>query len=349
MLREELTRRFPALARLGPDCYVVGGAVRDLLLGREPLDVDVACLDPLAAARRVSARVIRLGSDEHLSAWRVVLPGHVYDFAELLDGEIGADLARRDFTINSMAVDLAKDELLDPHGGREDVEKRVVRMVREENFADDPLRTLKGVRMAVKYGLEIEPRTLDVIRAYAPRITSIAAERVMYELSVIFAAGAFRKAVDLLRRAALDEPLTLRTRDFHADDVSLAGALALLVDDPKSHAERWRWSEALLRDVLTLQRLIDDHDRLALFYAGEDVARQLPAVLRALGRDDALALPDFSARPLLSGDEIATLTGIAPGPELGRIKRALVEAQVMEKVRNREEAERYVRNVTASA
>src|SRR5688572_16326563 len=108
--REELIRRFPALAKVA-DCYVVGGAIRDLLLGRNPADADVACNDPLTAARRIRDRVIRLGDAEHLSAYRLVESGHVYDFAELLDHDIDADLARRDFTMNAMAVHLGRGEL----------------------------------------------------------------------------------------------------------------------------------------------------------------------------------------------------------------------------------------------
>ena len=356
MWRDELTRRFPALASLGPNHYVVGGAIRDLLLGREPADVDVASLDPLASARTVSSRVIRLGDQEHLSAYRVVLPEHVYDFAALLDDDIDADLARRDFTVNAMAVDLAHDTLLDPHGGQNDVRGRTVRMVLAENFADDPLRTLKGVRMAVKYDMTIDAATIDAIREHASKLTDVARERVMYELSVIFSADAFRKAVDLLHRTTLDAVLGFgvvrasgaprdksapeaRTTPFHADDVSLAGALALLGGD------HWGWSHALMRDVLTLRRLIEHHDRIALYDAGESVARQLPAILRALGRDDVLDMPDFSIRSLLDGNEI----GIAPGPELGRVKRALVEAQVRGEVRTKEEARAFVARVTASA
>jgi hypothetical protein len=329
--REELTRRFPALAKLGPGCYVVGGAIRDLLLGREPADADVACIDPLAAARSVHSRVIRLGTEDHLSAYRVVLPGHEYDFAELLDHDIDADLARRDFTVNAMAVDLQHDVLLDPHGGQRDIEARVVRMVNAANFDDDPLRVLKGVRMAIKYDMEIEPATLEAMRARAPRIRDVARERVAYELSVILSANAFRRAVALLRATGLDRALGLRSGEFHADDVTLAGAYALLLDDPP-------------REALALRRLIDAHDRIALFDAGEALARQLPPVLRALGRDASLDWPDFATRAFLSGDEIAALTGLTPGKELGEIKRALLEAQLRGKVRSRVEAEQFVRN-----
>jgi len=341
--REELTRRFPALARLGDDCYVVGGAIRDLLLRQEPADADVACIDPLASARSIRERVIRLGDAEHLSAYRVVDGEHVYDFAELLDHDIDVDLARRDFTINAMAVHLGNGELLDPHGGERDIAARLVRMVRAENFDDDPLRTLKGVRMALRFDFAIEPETLDAIRARAPRIVEMAAERVTYELSVILAAGKLRKAIELLRSTQLAAPLGLHLRDVYADDVSLAGAYALLIDDPRAYGKRWRWSVELLRDVLTLQHLIEQHDRIALYDAGEKVARQLPAVLRALGREEALDMPDFAIRPLLTGKEIAQITGMPPGQQLGRVMRALLEAQIRGEVSTKGQATEFIR------
>ncbi|MEA2463701.1 MAG: hypothetical protein QOJ98_1448 [Acidobacteriota bacterium] len=336
--RDELTRRFPKLAKLGPDCYVVGGAIRDLLLGREPADVDVACIAPLAEAKKIRDRVIRLGDEEHLSAYRVVDNDHVYDFAELLDHDLDADLARRDFTVNAMAVALADDALIDPHGGRRDVELRLVRMVRAANFDDDPLRTLKGVRMAVKYGFEIHEETLDAIRSRAARILEMAPERVTYELSVIFSSGAFRRAVDLLDRTGLAAALGLKVVTAEADDLSLAASYALLIDDPRPYGEQWRWSEALTREVLTLQRLLKHHDRLSLYDAGETIARQLPPLLG----DAELDWPDFAIKALLTGEEIATFTGIEPGRALGELKRKLVEAQVRGEVTTREEAEEFV-------
>jgi hypothetical protein len=340
--REELTRRFPALARLGGNSYVVGGAVRDLLLGRDPSDADVACLDPLAAARSIRDKVIRLGDAEHLSAYRIVENGHIYDFAELLDHDIDADLARRDFTMNAMAVHLGTGRLLDPHGGQGDLEAHLVRMVQASNFDDDPLRVLKGVRMAVRFDFAIEAGTLEAMRARAPRIVDIAAERVTYELSVILGAGKLRTSLALLHETGLAEPLGLRIRELAADDLSLAGAYALLLGDPRAYAARWRWSADLLREVLALQALIEQHERVALYDAGEAIARQLPSVLRALGREDRLDLPDFATRALLTGEEIAQHTGLAPGPDLGRVKRALLEAQVRREVMTRDDAIQHV-------
>ena len=335
MWREALTRSFPALVKLDPGCYVVGGAVRDLIRGHHPADVDVACKDPLSAARAVGSRIITLGNQEHLRAYRVVLGEHVYDFAELLDHDIDADLARRDFTVNAMAVSLRDDELLDPHGGQGDLEAKLVRMVDASNFDDDPLRTLKGVRMAVKLDFEIEPATLEAIRGRADRIRDVAAERVAYELSVIFSANRFRKAVALLRETGLGAALGLDLPLVHTDEISLDGACAIVQREPRG-------------DAATLRRLVGKHDRVSLYDAGEAVARQLPAVLRAIGRDRELDWPDFTTRAFLAGEEIAALTGLEPGPDLGRVKRTLLEAQIRGEVKSREEAERFVTGATGS-
>ena len=341
-LRDELLTRFPRLKRLPPGCYVVGGAIRDLHLGIEPADVDIAAPHPLEAANAAGKRVIRLGSDDHLSAWRVVDAEHIYDFAEILDGDIAADLERRDFTVNAMAVSVDEASFLDPFDGRADLDARIVRMINPANFDDDPLRCLKAVRMAVRHDFEIDPTTLEAIRARAASITSVAPERVTYEISVIFTAGRFRKALALFRATELDRPIFGRelTPGRPVDDgVTLAGAMALLVDDPRSYGRRWRWSVELQRQVAALQRLLRTAGdlRVPLYDAGEVVARQLPPLL-----GDGVSMPDFSIRPLLDGDEIASITGLAPGAQLGALKRALLEAQVRNEVKTRPEAVEYV-------
>jgi len=346
-IRDDLLRLFPRLRDLPTHAYVVGGAVRDLILCTPPADVDVACLDPLACARALRRKVIRLGREEHLSAYRVVDGSHIYDFAALLDNSIDADLARRDFTINAMAVDLESGELLDPHGGRADLARRLVRMIDASNFDDDPLRMLKAVRMAVRFDFEVDEETLNAIRIRAARIAEVAVERVAYELTVIFSANAFHRAVALLREAALDVPLFGRSldTDFHADDVPLAAALALLVEDAHIFAKRWRLSDALMREIQTLQRLRDSHSLLDLYDAGSPIAHQLPPLLRALGRDDRIAFPDFGIKPLLTGDEIAAIAGIEAGKRIGVLKRNLLEAELEGRITSREAAERFIQTL----
>jgi hypothetical protein len=345
VLLDELLRLFPDLRRISGPAWVVGGAIRDLLLNRQPADVDVACPDPLQSAQTLRRKVIRLGR-EHLTAYRVAGAEHLYDFAEVLDGDIRRDLARRDFTVNAMAVDLRSGELLDPHGGRADLAHRVVRMIDASNFDDDPLRMLKAVRMAVALSMGIDDATVEAIRRRAAKILGVAPERVSYELSVIFGSNAFRSAVTLLHETGLDVPLFGRDLDaavYRADDVPPGVAFALLVRNPRAFAERWRWSEARLREVLTLQQLLEHGaGAVALYDAGEEIAGQFRSQLRALGSNDSLPMPDFTMKALLSGDAIAGVTGVEPGRALGDIKRALLEAQIEGKVTTAEEAEAFV-------
>lgn len=331
-----LDHYFPRLRELPEGARIaVGGAIRDLLLGREPNDVDVECDDPLAVAQGLGRKVIQLGRGD-LIAWRVVEGDHIYDFSPI------SSLGRRDFTINAIAVDLETGQLRDPHGGTRDIASRVVRMIDAKNFDDDPLRLLRAVRFAVTLDFAIDDATTEAIRARAAKINSVASERIEYELSVIFSARAFRRALRFLHFTALDVPLfgcELDASRFHADDVSLAGAYALLDGlKPVLHSVHLR------REIATLRQLIDHHDRIALYDAGEQIAAQLPALLRALGRDDRVDMPDFSIRALLTGDEIAALTGVHRGPRLGAIKRALLEAQIRGELQTREEAEAYVRS-----
>lgn len=332
-LRDELLRRFPALRSLPANTIAVGGAVRDLILARAPADVDIECDDPLSCATAIG-KVIPLGRGE-LKVYRVVVGDLIYDFSAK------TTLGRRDFTMNAMSVDLTSGEMSDPYDGRVDIDRKRIRMIHQKNFQDDPLRMLRGVRLALQFDFSIESQTVQAIRRRAGHIGSVAAERVKDELQAIFSDSRFRHALRLLNETALDEPLfgySIDAERFLADDVSRASAYALLLRNPSEFAERWKWSDALLREVLTLQSLLRAPDLLALYDAGPAVAAQLPGFFAAAGRGMP-PLPDFSVRSLLDGQEIARVTGIVPGPELGRIKRALLESQLRGEVRSRAEAE----------
>ena len=334
MLRDALLRQFPKLAKLPPHTEAIGGAVRDVLLGAEPLDVDLECDEAEACAASLG-KVITLGRGD-LAVYRVVVDDRVYDFSRR------TDLGRRDFTINAIAVDLTTGGVRDEFDGQEDIRRRLVRMIHARNFDDDALRMLRAVRLAVRFDFNIDEPTVTAIRRRSAKIVTVAAERVTYELHAILSAAKFRRAVRLLSETALDEPLfgyPLDPERFRDDDVSLAAAYALLLRDPRVFADRWRWSDSLLRDVLTLQQLMRDPNPVALYFAGENVARQLPV---------RVPMPDFTLKPLLDGNEIASLARLEPGPQVGDLKRALIEAQLRGEVRTREDAEKFVK-ATASA
>ena len=171
----------------GDEVWIVGGAVRDAALGEDVDDLDLAVAgDPAVAARAIAREV-----GEHafeLSAefgtWRVASPSREWqiDLTALRGEGIEADLGARDFTIGAVAVPLVEGEEVDPFGGLADLERRLLRVVSERSFAEDPLRLLRAPRLAAQLNLEIEPATAALARAGAARAAEPAGERQLAEL-----------------------------------------------------------------------------------------------------------------------------------------------------------------------
>lgn len=190
------------LAEWSCEGYVVGGYVRDLLLGRDTRDLDVVVDgDAIAVARELADRLdgafVVLDEERHTA--RVVLreQGDRYyvDFATLRGGGLEADLRARDFTINAMAIDVrdvAPDlRIIDPLEGRQDLESSAVRAVSDSVFQDDAIRLLRGVRLAAELEMEVEQSTEELMLRDAYLIAGVSAERVRDELCKILAvAGA---------------------------------------------------------------------------------------------------------------------------------------------------------------
>ena len=238
-------------ALAGREAWLVGGAVRDRLLGRPTDDVDVSLEGEPGEAAKTIARATG-GAAFQLSgafgAWRVVGPGHAWhvDLVTLRDDDIGADLAARDFTINAMAEPLAGGELLDPHGGRADLDARLVRMVSEQALEDDPLRTLRAIRLVTELGLDLDPETGAAAKRHAAAIDKVAPERVFGELKRVVTAERAREGLELmdahgLTEAVLPELAALRgveQNEFHHADVhghtlEVLEAVARLERDPE--------------------------------------------------------------------------------------------------------------------
>ena len=150
----------------GREAWVVGGAVRDELLGRELVDLDIAVREPEGAARAYANRSggAPFPLSERHGAWRVALAaGHTVDFTPFA-GTIEEDLATRDFTINAIAVPLAGGEAIDPFAGRADLDARLIRVVSPSVFTDDPLRLMRAVRLEDELGFRLEPETERLVR-----------------------------------------------------------------------------------------------------------------------------------------------------------------------------------------
>lgn len=172
-----------------PSLWLVGGAVRDQILGRSIVDLDFV-VD--GEARRLARRVAALlGADYYeldaeRDTGRVLLPpsrgGQSLDFARLRGGSIEDDLAGRDFSIDAMAVSpVTPEHVLDPTGGLQDLRDRRLRLAGPTAIEDDPLRALRGVRLATELELHIEPQTLARIRAAGSGLARVSPERVRDE------------------------------------------------------------------------------------------------------------------------------------------------------------------------
>jgi poly(A) polymerase len=178
-----------ALGDVDP-AWIVGGAVRDAVLGRDVTDLDLAVGgDPGGAARAIAGEL-----GEHafeLSAefgtWRVASRGQggQIDVTAIRGESIEADLAQRDFTIGAVAVPLAGGEPIDPFAGLTDLADRRLRAVSGSSFGDDPLRLLRAARLAAELGLEIEPCTVALAHAAARRAADPAGERQLAELRLL--------------------------------------------------------------------------------------------------------------------------------------------------------------------
>lgn len=167
--------------------WIVGGAVRDAVLGREVSDLDLAVAGDPGAAARAIARAIGEHAFElsaEFGTWRVAASGHGWqiDVTVLRGDSIEADLAERDFTIGAVAVPLAGAEPIDPYAGLTDLADKRLRAVGEVSFTADPLRLLRAARLAAEMDLEIEPRTVALARAAASRAADPAGERQLAEL-----------------------------------------------------------------------------------------------------------------------------------------------------------------------
>lgn len=184
--------------------YLAGGAVRDLLLGRTNLDVDLVTEGDVAAlasilAERLQGRMLlhgRFGTAKvrwnGSSADLAMARAETYDrpgaLPKVRPGSIEEDLGRRDFTINSMAVRLDRANFgkkVDPYGGAEDLKRGLIRILHERSFVDDPTRMFRAVRYEQRFGFRLEPETETLLRSNTSGLHLVSGDRIKHELELI--------------------------------------------------------------------------------------------------------------------------------------------------------------------
>jgi len=260
--------------RLGLECYVIGGYVRDLFLHRESTDIDVVVVGSGISLAEAVAK--KLGKGAHLSVFKTYGTAQVkrgdleLEFVGarresytrdsrnpiVEDGTLQEDQDRRDFTINAMAICLNSSrygELLDPFDGIGDLERCIIRtpLNPDITFSDDPLRMMRAIRFATQLGFNLHPDTFDAIRRNASRLEIITRERIAEELNKIMMSRRPSEGWLLLDKTGL-LPLVLP---------DLAALKGVEVKDGKGH------KDVFLHTLKVLDNLADSSDKLWLRWA----------------------------------------------------------------------------------
>ncbi len=342
-LAEALRSAYPELEAVreagGERVYLVGGAVRDLLLGRGRADIDlVVAGDPADLAARLGAST--LADHGRFATAKIDLDGHVVDIAGARSetyprpgalpvvsptDDIEVDLGRRDFTINAMALPLSgPPALIDPHGGRADLEHGLLRVLHPRSFVDDPTRAIRAARYAARFGFEPEPETAELLRA--TDLGAVSAERRRNELLRLAAEPTAAAGVSLLVDWGLLQP--------REGGLDLAARVAELLLTPP-------WSEVAPHDRTLLAAALGPPGAEAELAAAQP-RRPSQAVELAAGRDpvelalaramgagwlDRYLLEWRSVALEIDGEDLIA-AGVPQGPALGRGLRAALRGKL---------------------
>jgi poly(A) polymerase len=292
----ELVQRVRAV--LGDEhAWVVGGAVRDAVLGRPVNDLDLA-IDgsPEAVTRKVADALggfaFELSSEfptwrarDREGTWQV-------DFAALREGSIESDLALRDFTVGAVAVDLETGTGLDPYDGLDDLEAGIIRAVGSASFSNDPLRLMRAARLVSQFGWQIDPRTVTLGLDTAPYAAESAGERILAELCQLMAAEDPVAGLGAMDELGLFESV-----------LPEVGALHGVVQGPNHHLDVYGHTievlEGILRIESDLEGFVGDSAEAVRELLNEDLA---DGVSRSTGLRLGALLHDC-AKPQTRKDE----------------------------------------------
>jgi poly(A) polymerase len=277
--KEAATKVLTTLRQHGYSAYFVGGCVRDLLLGCEPADYDVATdatpdtvlrifPESIAVGAQFGVVLVLLSPQDGAPPFKVEVATYRSDIG-YTDGRHPdqvrfaktpqEDVQRRDFTINGLLLDPIKNEVLDYVHGQADLNAKIVRTIGDpqERFTEDKLRTLRAVRFAARLGYEIEPTTFAAVQRLAAKIGQVSRERIRDELDKMLTEGHARRAFELLDstgllKVVLPEVAAMKgvqqPPQFHPEGDVWIHTLLLLEGLEKGCASALAWG-VLLHDV----------------------------------------------------------------------------------------------------
>tara|TARA_B100000029_G_scaffold390347_1_gene387135 strand:- start:1481 stop:2725 length:1245 start_codon:yes stop_codon:yes gene_type:complete len=363
------------ISQLPSDTALVGGAIRDAFLNRLKDKPDLDFVLPQDAiqtthnlAKKLGGKVVVLDAERDIA--RLVFQGWTIDLARQIGCNLEKDLLRRDYRVNSIALKLGPDPtILDPTGGIEDLRKKRLVAVSEENLVEDPLRLLRGLRLMAELNFFLDAETRTFINTHATLLRKAAPERIQSELQRLVDADGAENVITLLKDSGLlgawsnhnptylgSVPTAKALKIFTAKELSLAMPLArltnLLSDSGLlnlrfSRKQRQRcqllrkWQ---LRNDGNAYETLNEEDRLQLHM---DLVEDLPALILTLSKKDQeewinrwrdLNDPLFHPCSPLDGNTLQQILDLPEGPYLGELKHHLCLEKAFGRLNNIDKA-----------
>jgi tRNA nucleotidyltransferase/poly(A) polymerase len=363
-----------SLIKQSKDVWIVGGIVRDAYLGKKSKDVDLVVeglpFENILSILRPFGRVSIEGESFSVIKFKPRgFEGEPYDIAVpradrkigkghkgfniVTDGiSIEEDLRRRDFTINSMAVNVETGEFLDPFNGIEDLKKQQLRATDPNAFVEDALRMLRGIQFASRFGFSIAPDTLKLMRENAHLIKEISGERIFGELmKILLKNGDTNLAFQLISKSGLDKALFGKKMLSYEgglenlDPASFFYVLGLLgdVDDVAKFIKNILKGDNLLVDqVRAIDHIMEviprsnEEDKLFyLFKIFNKVPDVMDAVILPQEVDEIILDMRTGKIPMtpdnipITGDDIKMMGNLKEGPEIGFVKEKIIRDALM--------------------
>ena len=363
-------QRWPIpLNRLPAGTVLVGGAVRDGLLNRLPEHPDLDMVVPADALGQVRKLAQEFGGtcvvlDRDRDMARLVLGRWTIDLARQDGDDLTADLLRRDYRINAIALTLTpQPQLLDPSGGIADLREQRITAIHEQNLLDDPLRLVRALRLSAELSMTIDQGTLEMIARHRHQLPKVAPERIQAELLKLVQANNADQAIHLLHSLKLiaswssDQPQRkLNASALTADEQQLALPLARLtqlLSDQGMHDLRFSrkqiqrclrlrawWNRDQQQSVnnLTERERLKLHEELEedlpAFTLAWPIERQKEWLQRWRDQDDIL----FHPCAPLNGRTLQAELGLHPGPRLGELIHHLCLERAFGRIRSHDDA-----------
>lgn len=381
-------------ASRGEQLYIVGGVVRDLLLGQTNLDVDLVVEgDAIELAKRLAE--IKQGkitthprfntAKIQWNKWNIDLAtarSETYDkpgaLPKVKPSSITNDLFRRDFAINAMAIYLdpkSYGQLLDPYGGRDDLESKLIRILHEKSFIDDATRIWRGLRYEQRLDFQMEETTLRLLKRDIPMLDTISADRIRYEVECIlqerYPEKVFRRADELKVLPKLhpslkgdgwlQEKFEEARKTYHPDPPPIDIRLALFAyrlneKETEDLISRLRLPKSLAKILHETIRLKDKLSSLAkpnlksssIFYLLNEYSS--PAIKASLIACESPAARQHIqlfldklryVKSILTGDDLRRL-GVSNGRNIGALLRQIRETRLDGQIATRRDEEEFV-------